>query len=132
MATFGSRSANSLSPALERAEAGVDAEIAVLPGSSAAAGDPDETGAPAERSRVGLAGLPQTSQYPSTIVPVHPGCAQAVSRSSFSGFAGSHPGRAAVGASSSAGEGDLGEAAGAAEANDAAPGRSEERRGGEE
>jgi hypothetical protein len=50
---------------------------------SAEAGDAAEAAAWAGTNGAALAGLPQTSQSPSTIVPVQPGCIQALMRPPF-------------------------------------------------
>jgi hypothetical protein len=55
----------------------------ICPASTADAGDTAEAAAPSGANGTAPAGLPQTSQYPSTILPVHPGCVQALIRPPF-------------------------------------------------
>jgi hypothetical protein len=100
---------------LTGADADGDAGTAVKAGSSARAG----AGAEAAAGTRGTApaGLPQTSQYPSTIVPVHPDCVQAEMRPLGDRAETPAPRPSTVGLASTADPGDAAEAAAPSGAN---------------
>jgi phospholipid-binding lipoprotein MlaA len=104
---------------LTGAEADADAGTAVKAGSSAKAGAGAEPAA--GTSGTAPAGLPQTSQYPSTIVPVHPACVQAEMRPLRDLAETPNPRPTGICPASTADAGDTAEAAAPSGANGTAP-----------